>query len=202
MKTTRITCKLCRREGVSLCGREKCAVKRRPYPPGVHGPKGGSRQTDYAKQLREKQKAKRLYGLSERQFENYFEKALRMKGDSGENLMRLLEMRLDNAVFRAGFAKSRPAARQTVSHAHISVNGKKVDIASFTVKPGDVLQIRETKRAKNLWQGISEKLQQKEPPSWISVTPVTLEAKITSAPAMQDMLQPFDAKLIIEFYSR
>ncbi len=202
MKTTRITCKLCRREGVSLCGREKCAFKRRPYPPGVHGPKGGSRQTDYAKQLREKQKAKRLYGLSERQFENYFEKALRMKGDSGENLMRLLEMRLDNAVFRAGFAKSRPAARQSVSHAHISVNGKKVDIASFSVKPGDILQIRESKRAKSLWQGISEKLQKKEPPSWISITPATLEAKITSAPAMQDMLQPFDAKLIIEFYSR
>lgn len=202
MKTTRITCKNCRREGVSLCGREKCAVKRRPYPPGVHGPKGGSRQTDYAKQLREKQKARRLYGLSEKQFGNYFEKALRMKGDSGENLMRLLEMRLDNAVFRAGFAKSRPAARQSVSHAHIAVNGKKVDIASYIVKPGDIIQIRETKRRKSLWQGISETLQKKEPPSWISVNSTALEAKITSAPAMQDMLQPFDAKLIIEFYSR
>ncbi|MBI4138980.1 30S ribosomal protein S4 [Candidatus Uhrbacteria bacterium] len=202
MKTLKITCKMCRREGVSLCGREKCAVKRRPYPPGVHGPKGSGRQTDYAKQLREKQKAKRLYGVNEQQFRNYFKKALNMKGDSGENLMRLLEMRLDNAVYRAGFAKSRPMARQAVSHAHVSVNGKRVDIASYMVKSGDVIQIREQKRQKGLWKTLADDLQKKEGPSWISVNADALEAKVTSQPAAQDMLQPFDAKLIIEFYSR
>lgn len=193
---------MCRREGVSLCGREKCALKRRPYAPGVHGPNGGGRQTDFGKQLREKQKAKRLYGMSEGQFRNYYEKAVTMKGNSGENLMRLLETRLDNAVYRAGLAKSRPAARQAVSHAHISVNGKRVDIASFHVKPGDIIGIRETKREKGLWKTVSDALQHVTAPSWISVDAKEASAKVTSQPSGDELKQVFDPKLIIEFYSR
>jgi small subunit ribosomal protein S4 len=202
MRTLKITCKMCRREGVSLCGREKCALKRRPYPPGVHGPTGNGRQTEYGKQMREKQKAKRIYGVSEKQFRNYFKKALTMKGDSGENLVRLLETRLDNSVFRAGFVKSRPAARQAVSHAHVAVNGKRVDIASAQVKPGDLISIRETKRAKGPWKTLSEDLKTRLAPSWLSVDAKAIEAKVTSRPEGEELKQAFDPKLIIEFYSR
>lgn len=202
MRTLKITCKMCRREGVSLCGREKCALKRRPYPPGVHGPTGGGRMTEYGKQMREKQKAKRMYGVAERQFRNCFKKALNMKGDTGENLVRLLEMRLDNAVFRAGFAKSRPAARQAVSHAHVSVNGRKVDIASAQVKTGDVISIRETKRAKGPWKTLAEDLKTRQAPSWLAVDAKAIEAKVTSRPEGEELKQAFDPKLIIEFYSR
>ncbi|HWR00102.1 MAG TPA: 30S ribosomal protein S4, partial [Candidatus Methylomirabilis sp.] len=127
----RISCRICRREGMSLCGREKCAYKRRPYPPGVHGPTGRNRPTDFGKQLREKQKAKRLYGLGERQFSNLFKAATRKKGNTGEFFVESLEMRLDNVVFRAGFAKNRAAARQLVGHAHFDVNGRKVNIPSY-----------------------------------------------------------------------
>ncbi|MBU1348970.1 30S ribosomal protein S4 [Patescibacteria group bacterium] len=205
MRTLKVTCKMCRREGVSLCGREKCALKRRPYAPGVHGPTGGKRRfrvTEYGNQLREKQKAKRLYAVNERQFSNYFKKALRMKGNSGENLVRLLELRLDNAVFRAGFAKSRPAARQAVSHAHISVNGKKVNIASYQVKPGDLIAIRETKRTKGVWKSLEEDIKTRQAPSWLATNAATMETKVTSVPDGEELKQPFDPKLIIEFYSR
>ncbi|MBU0540199.1 30S ribosomal protein S4 [Patescibacteria group bacterium] len=204
MRTLKLTCKHCRREGVSLCGRAKCAFNRRPYAPGVHGPKGkGGRMTDYAKQLREKQKAKRLYGVSEKQFSNYFKKAVSMKGDSGENLVRLLEMRLDNSVFRSGFAKTRAAARQVVSHSHVFVNGKKTDIASFQVKPGDVLRIRDNKREKGLWKNLLEDLKKQETPSWLALNPEEMEAKVTSRPDAEELKQVvFDPKLIIEFYSR
>lgn len=202
MRIKKITCKLCRREGVSLCGREKCAFKRRQYPPGAHGPTARPRVTEYGRQLREKQKAKRLYGISERQFRNYFEKAISQKGETGENLVRMLETRLDNAVFRAGFTKSRPAARQAVSHAHVDVNGRRVDIPSFHVKPGDVIRIRDSKRKKGLWTSLEEKMKHYEAPSWIVVDPKALEAKVTSAPAEQELQQPFDPTLIVEFYSR
>lgn len=202
MRTLKITCKMCRREGVSLCGREKCALKRRPYAPGVHGPTGGSRMTDYGKQLREKQKAKRLYGVSEAQFRNYFKKATAMKGDSGENLVRLLEMRLDNAVYRSGFVKTRPAARQAVSHAQFEVNGKKVDVASYEVKPGDIIKVRENKKQKGSWKSLIEQPVATEAPSWISANPKVLEAKVTSKPAGEELKQVFDPKLIVEFYSR
>jgi len=159
--------------------------------------------TDYAKQLREKQKAKRLYGVSEKQFSNYFKKAVSMKGDSGENLVRLLEMRLDNSVFRSGFAKTRAAARQVVSHSHVFVNGKKTDIASFQVKPGDVLRIRDNKREKGLWKNLLEDLKKQETPSWLALNPEEMEAKVTSRPDAEELKQVvFDPKLIIEFYSR
>jgi len=193
---------MCRREGVSLCGREKCAFKRRPYPPGAHGPTTRTRVTEYGRQLREKQKAKRFYGVSERQFRNYFEKAITQKGETGENLVRLLETRLDNAVYRAGLAKSRAAARQVVSHAHVDVNGQKVDIPSFHVKAGDVIRVRENKRNKSLWKAIEESLKNFEAPSWIVVDSKSLEAKVTSTPVDKDLQQPFDSTLIVEFYSR
>jgi small subunit ribosomal protein S4 len=201
----RITAKRVRREGVNLDGREKMAriLTKRGYPPGVHGPKGyNNRMTDYGKQLREKQRAKLVFGLMERQFRNYFEKATTMKGDTGENLVRLLESRLDNAVFRAGFAKTRAGARQLVSHAHVDVNGKKVNIPSYQIKPGDMISIRKTKKEKKIWKSFSEATNKVETLSWIATDLKDLTAKVTSLPSGDELKQPFDPKLIVEFYSR
>lgn len=198
----RISCSICRREGVSLCGREKCAYKRRPYAPGVHGPTGRGRPTDYGKQLREKQKAKRLYGLNERQFSNLFKAASRKKGDTGETMVRALEIRLDNAIFRAGFAKNRAAARQLVSHAHFDVNGRKVNIPSYSVKPGDVIRVRETKRNKGPWKNLTDAMKNYQPVSWLAVDPKEMAAKVTGLPAGEELKQLFDPKMIVEFYSR
>lgn len=200
----RITAKRVRREGVNLDGREKMAriLEKRPYGPGVHGPTSRNRQTDYGKQLREKQRAKLVFGVAERQFRNYFEKATKIKGDTAETLIRLLELRLDNAVFRAGLAKTRAAARQMVSHAHIDVNGRKVTIPSYQVRPGDVITIRDTKREKKSWKAFSEQTNKVEPPSWIAVDLKNLSAKVTSVPAGEELKQVFEPQLIIEFYSR
>ncbi len=201
----KLTAKYSRREGIPLSDRASHAraIARRPYPPGVHGPAGSKRMTDYGKQLREKQKAKRIYGLSERQFRNIFEEASSKRGNTGETLVQLLETRLDNAVYRAGFAKTRAAARQMVGHAQFDVNGKKVNIPSYRVRPGELISVRDIKRAKGLWKGMEETLgNKKEIPSWISVAPQELSAKITSVPAGPELQQPFDAKLIVEFYSR
>ncbi|MFA5936195.1 MAG: 30S ribosomal protein S4 [Patescibacteria group bacterium] len=200
----RVTAKRVRREGINLDGRDKMArvLQKRPYPPGVHGPTGNGRQTDYGKQLREKQRAKLVFGVMERQFRNYFEKAVGMKGDSGQALVQMLEMRLDNALFRAGFAKTRAAARQAISHKHVEVNGKIVNVASYQVRPGEVIKIRNTKREKGLWKAMAENMPKVEVPSWISADPKEMEAKITSKPAGEELKQLFDTKLIIEFYSR
>jgi len=200
----RITAKRVRREGINLDGREKMAriLARRPYAPGVHGPTDRTRMTEYGKQLREKQRAKLVYGVMERQFRNTFDKATRVKGDTGENLVRLLELRLDNAVFRAGFAKTRAAARQLVSHAHVDVNGKNVNIPSYEVKPGDILTIRESKREKKQWKTFSESNPKIETPSWITTDVKDLKATVTSIPAGEELKQIFDPKPIVEFYSR
>ena len=200
----RITAKRVRREGVNLSGTDKMAriLAKRPYAPGVHGPTGRTRMTDYGKQLREKQRAKLVYGVMEKQFRNTFDKATNMKGDTGENLVRLLELRLDNAVFRAGFAKTRAAARQIVSHAHVDVNGKKVNIPSYSVKPGDVISIRETKRNSKIWKSFLESNPKVEPLSWITSDLKDLTAKVTSVPAGDELKQIFDPKPIVEFYSR
>lgn len=184
------------------CESSKCAFARRPYAPGVHGPGRPPRQTDFGKQLREKQKAKRLYGISETQFANYYEKAMKMKGDSGINLVQLLELRLDNAIYRAGFAKSRAAARQIVSHGHVEVNGKSVNIPSYQVKSSDVLTIQEGKQNKENWKVLAEDLKNHEAPSWLTVEPATLTVKVTSLPSADELKEAFDPKLIIEFYSR
>ncbi len=200
----KITAKRVRREGINLDGRDKMAriLAKRAYPPGVHGPKGQGRQTEYGKQLREKQRAKLVFGLNERQFTNYFEKATNMKGDTGENLVRLLECRLDSTVYRAGLAKTRAAARQLVSHAHIDVNGKKVNIPSYSVKPGEIITIRKTKQTKKIWKTFEEVTKQIETPSWINTDLKEMSAKIVSRPAGEELKQPFDPKLIVEFYSR
>ena len=184
------------------CDSSKCAFTRRPYAPGVHGTGRPSRQTDFGKQLREKQKAKRLYGISETQFANYYAKAMKMKGDSGVNLVQMLELRLDNAVYRAGFAKSRAAARQIVSHNHVQVNGKPVNIPSFQVKSGEILTVQENKKNKVAWKELPEELKNHTAPSWMAVEPATLTVKITSVPSAEELKEAFDPKLIIEFYSR
>lgn len=200
----RVTAKRVRREGVNLDGREKMAriLAKRPYGPGVHGPTSRTRMTDYGKQLREKQRAKLVYGVMERQFRKYFDACTKMKGDTGENLVRLLELRLDNVVFRAGFAKTRAAARQSVSHNHVSVNGKPVNIPSYQVKVGDVVAIRPSKKEKKQWKAFIEATPAVETPSWITSDPKDLSAKVTSIPAGDELKQVFDPKLIVEFYSR
>lgn len=201
----KLTAKHSRREGQALTDKASHAraLARRPFPPGVHGPVNGyGRMTDYGKQLREKQKAKRLYGLAERQFSNLFEEVTKRRGNPEEALVQFLERRLDNAVYRAGFVKTRAAARQAVGHAHFEVNGRKVNIPSYRVKPGDVIKLRANKQAKGLWKNISEQLSKKEVPSWISLQANELSAKITSVPSGPELRQPFDPKMIIEFYSR
>ncbi len=200
----RITAKRIRREGINLDGREKMAriLEKRPYPPGVHGPQGGSRMTDYGKQLREKQRARLIYGLMEGQFHNTFKKATEMKGDSGENMVRLLELRLDNATFRAGFAKTRAGARQLISHRHIDVNGHPVNIPAYQVKVGDLISIRGTKKDKKLWRVFLDTANPVPPPSWITFDHKALTAKVTSLPAGEDLKQLFDPRRIVEFYSR
>ncbi|MEK7665485.1 MAG: 30S ribosomal protein S4 [Patescibacteria group bacterium] len=202
-KTLKTTCKMCRREGVSLCGKEKCALKRRPTTPGVHGPTSQrARLSTYALQLREKQKAKRLYLIMERQFRNYFAHATKMKGDTGHLLIRLLETRLDNVLYRLGFATTRRQARQMVGHGFVDVNGKKVDIPSFHVRVGDVIKIRESKKKKGLINGLAERVQQKDTLSWLTVDAESLSGKVTGIPEGEDLKTVFDPKLIVEFYSR
>ncbi len=204
MKTLKILAKHSRREGIPLSESTSHAraLARRPFPPGVHGPTASNRITDYGKQLREKQKAKRMYGLNERQFRNLFQSAVSKRGNSGETLIQSLELRLDNVVFRAGFAKTRAAARQAVSHAHFLVNGKKLNVPSYRVRVGDLVTLRENKRNKGLWKDIQEVLTKKEMPSWISMQGQEYTAKVTSLPMGQELQQPFDPKLIVEFYSR
>lgn len=202
-KTLKTTCKMCRREGVSLCGKEKCAVKRRPTTPGVHGPTSQrARLSTYGLQLREKQKAKRLYLIMERQFRKYFEQASKMKGDTGALLVRTLEMRLDNVLYRLGFAKTRRQARQMVGHGFVDVNARKVDIPSFAVRIGDIIQIRETKKKKGLIQGMTENVQKATIPAWLTVDASALSGKVTATPEGEDLKSVFDPKLIVEFYSR
>lgn len=194
---------MCRREGVSLCGKEKCAFKRRPFPPGVHGPTAGrSRLSGYGIQLREKQKAKRLYNIMETQFRNYFVHATKMKGDTGIFMLQLLETRLDNVVYRLGFAKTRRQARQMVSHGFIEVNGKKLDIPSYQARVGDVVGIREIKQKKGLLNDFSERMQHVQPPSWLTVEGKAFSGKVISSPEGEDLKTVFDPKLIVEFYSR
>lgn len=202
-KTLKTTCKMCRREGVSLCGKEKCALKRRPTTPGVHGPTSQrARLSTYALQLREKQKAKRLYLIMERQFHNYFEHAARIKGDTGQLLIAMLETRLDNVLYRLGFAITRRQARQMVGHGFVDVNGKKVDIPSFHVQVGDVVRIRESKKKKGLINGLEQRLGLKDTPSWLTIDAAALSGKVTSLPEGEDLKTVFDPKLIVEFYSR
>ena len=199
------SCKLCRREGVSLCGKEKCAFKRRPFPPGVHGPQYAKRKprlSSYGLQLREKQKAKRLYNIMERQFVKYVSDALRKKGNTATYLVQLLETRLDNVVYRLGFASTRRQARQMVSHGFFMVNDAFVNIPSYQVRPGDAIKIKATKSAKGLVKNLSERLSKQQTPAWLSLDASAMSGKVTSIPEGEDLRQVFDPTLIVEFYSR
>ena len=201
----KLTAKIARREGVNLDGREKISriLAKRPYVPGVHGPGNRSRQTDYAKQLREKQKCKRMYGMNERQFDNWFREASKARGNTEEHFIRLLESRFDNVVFRAGFAKTRAMARQFVNHAMFDVNGAKVNIPSYRLKSGDVITVRSTKQSKGPWKTLGESLKNLTAVSWLAVDPNELSIKVTGIPTAEELKQqPFDAKLIVEYYSR
>jgi len=207
-RITTAKCKLCRREGEKLflrgerCFGPKCAIIKRRYLPGVHGPTSRTKLTGYGIQLREKQKAKKLYGLLERQFANLVKKSTKQKGDSGANLLILLETRLDNVVYRLGLGKSRSEARQRVNHGHIEVNGKKVDIPSYAVRVGETVGLREKSLKSKAYEGWLEKMMKTELPEWMVFDAKTLKAKIISLPDVSRMKQSFDPKIIIEFYSR
>lgn len=197
--------KIARRFGINLGLKTNPAkvARRLNQMPGVHGPskKAGVGLTSYGKQLLEKQKAKLIYGLRERQFKRYVNEATRQKGDSGQHLLCLLEMRFDNTIYRMGFAVTRSQARQMVNHQMFLLNGKRMDIPSHVIKPGDVISIKENKTKKKLFEGISEKLSKVDLPSWISVDPAQKSGKILSLPKTEDFERSFDIKLIIEYYS-
>jgi small subunit ribosomal protein S4 len=200
-------CAKCRRAGEKLmlkgekCMGPKCAFGRRSYAPGAHGPNQKRiKLSGYGKQLKEKQKVKRMYGILERQFSNLVAEASKKVGDTSKILTSFLESRLDNTVFRAGFAKARLSARQLVSHGLIAVDGKKVDVPSFRVKPGMVVAVKEGAKNKKVMENMSEQLSKAETPSWISVDAKSLSAKVLNAPTLDNA--NFNAQSIIEFYSR
>ena len=203
-------CKLCRREGEKLflkgerCLTPKCALAKRPYPPGMHGQQRQFQRkvSDYGLQLREKQKARRIYGVLERQFRRYYRKAEKRKGLTGLNLLRMLECRLDNVVYRLGFASSRAQARQLVRHGHFEVNGRKTNIPSFQVKPGDVIAVRQISKNKTYFKELAKELGQEAVPDWMTLDPVNLAGRILDLPSREDVEIPLDESLIVEYYSR
>lgn len=202
---TGATCRLCRREGMKLflkgdrCYTGKCAFDRRSYAPGQHGA-NKKKISNYGVQLREKQKAKRIYGVLESQFRTYYEKAENMKGITGENLLKLLEMRLDNVVFKLGYGASRNEARQLVTHGHFLVNGKKVDIASYRVSVNDVISVSEKSRGSEKFKTFAEN--PKALPKWLEANVENYEGKVVAEPAREDIDVPVNETLIVELYSK
>ena len=200
------SCRLCRREGQKLflkgerCYSGKCAVDRRTYAPGQHGQNRKGKLSNYGLQLREKQKAKRFYGVLETQFRNYFEKAAKKKGVTGENLLVFLETRLDNVVFRMGFASSRKEARQLVNHNHFTVNGKKVNIPSYQVEAGDVIRVKEKSTSSPKFKEIKDMAI--STPAWIVVDTDKLEGKVLALPRREEIDTPVAEHLIVELYSK
>ena len=200
-------CRLCRREGCKLflkgekCYGPNCTVGKRPTPPGEHGQARQRKQSEYGLQLREKQKAKRAYGILESQFHRYFEEAERMKGITGENLLVLLERRLDNVVYRLGFGASRPQARQLVLHGHIRVNGKKVNIPSYLVSAGDVVTIREKSAESDHFKALREGTG-RVVPKWLTIDAENLKATVDAMPKREDIDLTIQENLIVELYSR
>ena len=202
-------CRLCRREGMKLflkgerCYTPKCSVDRRNYPPGQHGQGRRRNPSEYGLQLREKQKVRRIYGVGEQPFRNYYEEAARRKGVTGEILLQLLELRLDNIVFRLGFASSRPEARQLVRHGHFAVNGRKVDIPSYQCKVGDEIALRQRSSSSDKFKDMRELAAQHTSPAWLDKNAETLTAKILTMPRREDIDDiPIAEHLIIERYSR
>jgi small subunit ribosomal protein S4 len=200
-------CRLCRRENLKLylkgdrCYSDKCAVERRAYPPGQHG-QGRAKFSNYGVQLREKQKVKRMYGLVENQFRNFFAKADRQKGITGTNLLILLERRLDNMVYRLGFANSRNEARQLVRHSHFAVNGRKVSIPSYLVKVGDVIELREKSRKSAKINESLEAVARRGVPSWLELNKEQYQGRVAALPTRQDLTMPIKEQLIVELYSK
>ncbi len=201
-------CRKCRRASMKLflkgsrCYTDKCALERRAYAPGEHGKSRRIKETNYGVQLREKQKARRMYGVLERQFRNYFEKAAEAKGVTGEVLLQMLERRLDNVVYRLGFAVNRNQARQIVRHGHVTVNGRKVDIPSFLVKPGDEVAVREKSRQLTIVANSLESRKGQSAPAWLELSPERLAGRVLSIPTRESIPTPVNEQLIVELYSK
>jgi small subunit ribosomal protein S4 len=201
-------CRLCRRAGMKLflkgarCFSDKCAIERRAYAPGEHGKSRRVKETDYGTQLREKQKARRIYGVLERQFRNYFEKAARSKGVTGEVLLQMLERRLDNIVYRLGFASNRAQARQLVRHGHFMVNGRVVDIPSFLTRVGDTVQVRDKSRQLVVIQGALESRKGSTSPQWLDLKTDAMSGRVLSIPTRDSIPTPINEQLIVELYSK
>jgi small subunit ribosomal protein S4 len=200
-------CRLCRREGTKLflkgdrCFSAKCGIERRAYPPGQHG-QGRARFSDYGVQLREQQKVKRMYGLLEKQFADTMGRASRMKGRAGENLLVLLERRLDNVVFRMGFSTSRAEARQLVRHGHFLIDGRRASIPSMLVKPGIVISVAEKSRKVARIAGALETLESRSVPQWVEINKEAFEGTVKALPVREDVTMPIQEQLIVEWYSR
>lgn len=201
-------CRLCRRERMKLflkgdrCFKEKCAIERRGYPPGQHGTRRGRRVQGYGLQLREKQKVKRYYGLLENQFRSYFKEADRQKGITGENLLVLLERRLDNIVYSLGFASSRAQARQFVRHGHVQVDGRKVNIPSFQVRPGQTVAVKEASRKNDFIRASVETARGRGVPEWLDLDAESFAGTVVRLPTREDVKLPIQEQLIVELYSR
>ena len=201
-------CRLCRREGIKLylkgdrCLTDKCAIEKRSYPPGQHGSGFRQKMSQYGGQLREKQKVKRIYGMLEKQFRRFFAEAARKKGMTGENLLVLLERRLDNIVFRMGFASSRNEARQLVGHGHIQVNGKVADIPSMLVKVNDEISVKEKSRKNPHILGALEASRRKGTTSWVQVDAGSFTGKLVAEPKRAELSLPIQEQMIVELYSR
>jgi small subunit ribosomal protein S4 len=183
------------------CYSDKCAVTRRAFAPGQHG-QGRKKLSEYGVQLREKQKARRIYGVLERQFSNYFAKADRQKGVTGENLLKILERRLDNVAYRLGFGLSRSEARQLVRHGHFTVNGKKVNIPSYLVRPGDEIAVKEASKESPKIKELGETLRHRKPPAWLELQADQLRGRMITLPSREDIDIPVQEHLIVELYSR
>ena len=204
---TEAVCKLCRREGQKLflkgerCYTDKCAISRRAYAPGQHG-QGRKKTSEYGLQLRAKQMTRRFYGVLEGQFHHYYEMATNMPGKAGDNLLILLESRLDNVVYRCGWASSRAEARQLVVHGHFTVNGKKVDIPSYLVKPGELVAIKDKSRQSDKFKAVLEANYAKPVPKWLDVDAANAQAKVDALPTREDIDLEVDETLIVELYSK
>ena len=205
---TEPVCRLCRREGLKLflkgdrCYTGKCAIDRRAYAPGQHGQARGKKPTEYGLQLREKQKARRMYGVMEKQFQHYFDEAARRKGVTGENLLVLLERRLDNVIFHLGFASSRAEARQLVNHGHFTINGRRVDIPSYSVRVGEVIAVKEGSKSSPRMKQLLENLGSRSVPAWLSLDANAASGTVIALPTREDIQIPIQEHLIVEKYSR
>ena len=204
---TASVCRQCRREGMKLflkgakCYTKKCPIERRPTPPGQHGVRR-RKTSEYGIQLREKQKVRRVYGVLERQFKSYFERAESRPGVTGQNLLQLLETRFDNVVFRMGFASSRPQARQLVGHRHFAINGRPANIASMQLRPGDRVEVREPSRNQEPFKFAKENMRSAQIPDWLSIDAEKLAGTVTALPRREQMPQELNEQLVVEYYSR